>query len=328
MMLQRYVHVILTILSSLVLLAACSRAELPPVRNVPINYGTDPHILRGVWTGQNKDGLSLTLDLETRSPSAQGYFSVGTFKLGDASEVPFSAQVKIPLAVGPSVTAQQTGEPECEGNVTGQVDYTFGMETELFFDVCGTTPKGLPPEFHMTLTDRNGPTPVASDFVLIRQPDPPTPDYLVQGSIIQLRGEPNTYDGEFVFTENSHAIVQLWYSPSYFGDGPKELLTETTIEPIADFPIPFRLEGDPEEVFEREGDYYLLVGVFSGDGGPTGETFAVGDLINEVYTSVEKPGADVRVEVTGLEACGSDAGGACVRDLERNPITRYGGNRM
>lgn len=174
-------HTATAVLFSLIVLVACSEAQ-PLPRNEPMNYETDSHILRGVWTGQNEDGLRLTLDLETRSPSAQGYFSVGTFKLGDAPEVPFSAQVKVQLAVGSFVAIQQTGEPECNGNVTGQVDNTFGMEDELFFDVCGTTPEGSPPEFHMTLTDHNGPTPVASNFVLVRQPDLPAPDYLVRGN--------------------------------------------------------------------------------------------------------------------------------------------------
>ncbi len=303
---KRYVATAL--LCSLFLLAACTETQRPPTNDTPMNYD-DPRILRGVWTGQSEAGATLTLDLRTKSPSARGYTSVGTFKLGDAPEVLFSAYTQIPLAAGSFSAAQQD---DCTGNVTGQVDNTFGMETELLFDVCGTTPSGSPPEFRMTLIDRNGPTPVESNFILVKQPDEPDPDYLVKGSIVRLRGVPNTYDGEFVFTEDSHAIVQLFYSPSYFGDAPRELLTQTTIEPITDFPISFQLEGDPEEVFKREGDYYLNVGVFSGDGGPSGETFAVGDLTNEVFTPAAEPGAEVRVEVTGLERCKGSDGGNCV----------------
>lgn len=303
--------IVTAVLYSLLFLAGCTETQPPPKNKTPINYETDPHILRGVWTGQSEAGATLTLDLKTKSPSAKGYTSVGTLKLGDAPEVLFSAYTRVPLATNSLPTTQQG---ECTGNVTGQVDNTFGVEMKLFFDACGTTPKGSPPEFHMTLIDRNGLTPVESDFVLVKQPDEPIPDYLVKGNIVHLRSVPNTYDGEFKFTEDSHAIVQLWYSPSYFGDGPKELLTKTMIEPITDFPISFQLEGDPDEVFTREGDYYLIVGVFSGEGGPSGETFAVGDLVNEVYTPVEEPGAEVKVDVTGLEPCPTDgtAGGLCV----------------
>ena len=65
-------------------------------------------------------------------------------------------------------------------------------------------------------------------------------------------------------------------------------------------------------MFARAGDYYLNVGVFSSDGGPSGETFAVGDLTNEVYTPVEDPRAEVEVKVTGLEACEGDDSGGCI----------------
>ena len=181
-------------LFSLFFLAACTRTQ--PFPNGPLNYETDPRILRGVWTGQSEAGATLTLDLRTKSPSANGYTSVGTFKLGDTPEVLFSAYTQIALAESSFLMTQQDGEPECIGNVTGQVDNTFGVETELFFDVCGTTPTGSPPKFHMTLIDRNGSTSVESDFV-------------VKGSIVHLRGIPGTYDGEFEFTEDSHAIVQL-----------------------------------------------------------------------------------------------------------------------
>lgn len=269
--------------------------------------------MRGVWKGKNENGVILTLDLKTKNPTQQGYFSVGTFQLGDMPVIPFTAEIRTAITTNNLSPGQQADTPTCTGDVSGAVVNTFGTEKDLFYDVCGTTPEGTPPEFRMTLIDRNGPEPVTSEFVLIRQPDAPTPEFLVSGTITRLSGAPYTYDGEFVFTEDSHAIVQLWYVTQYGGEFPAEMLTETTIENITSFPISFKLEGDAETTFERLGDYYLNVGVFSGDGGTTGETFEVGDLINEAYTPVPKAGAEVDVEVTGLESCSSpETGGFCL----------------
>lgn len=309
---------VLSALSVLFLLVACSATE--PLATPAMNYETDPRILRGTWTGSSADGTVLTLDLKAKSPSAEGYSSTGTFKLGDGPELSYLLHTKTPLAEGSFATAQvhataqvqQAEATPCDKAVVGEVSNTFGQEKEFFFDLCGALPSGSPPELKMTLVDRNGVTPVARDFVLVRQPDDPEPTYLVKGNIVHLRGVPYTYDGEFVFTPESHAIVQLWYSVSYFGDGPKELVTQTIIEPITAFPITFQLEGNPKEVFKREGDYYLIVGVFSGDGGPSGDKLSVGDLVNETFTPVEEAGADVTVEVTGLEKCKGGIGGSCV----------------
>lgn len=293
------------------MLGACS--QTPPLEDGSIDFGTDPRILRGIWTGKNEAGITLTLDLKTKDPTEQGYFSTGTFKLGDAPAVPFTAEIRAPIATTALSPNHQADAPTCDRNVTGAVANTFETAQDLFYDVCGTTPEGSTPEFRMTLTDRNGPEPVTSEFVLVRQPDEPTPEFLVSGTIEHVQGVSHTYDGEFVFTEDSHAIVQLWYVPQYGGEFTAELLAQTTIEDITSFPISFRFEGDALAMFERFGDYYLNVGLFSGDGGESGETFAVGDLVNEIYTAVPEAGAEVRVEVTGLEACSSpDAGGFCL----------------
>lgn len=149
---------------------------------------------------------------------------------------------------------------------------------------------------------------------MTRQPSPADPNLLVRGNLVYVQGEPNTYPEPFEFTEDSHAIVQLWWwTGPGVADVPEELIAETTLEDISSFPIEYRLEGDAEEIFARRGEYYLNVGVFSGDGGPSGEEFSVGDLTNETYTLVPNPGAKVEVKMTSLESCGSpDAGGSCV----------------
>lgn len=301
----------LTLVLSLMALSAC--IQTVPPEDSPMNYQTDPRILRGIWTGENENGVALTLDLKTKDPTQQSYFSVGTFQLDSGPAIPFIAEIRTPIVVAGLLSDQQADTPTCTEDVSGAVANTFGAEKDLFYDVCGVTPTGTPPEFHMTLTDRNGPKPVTSEFVLVKQPDAPTPEFLVSGTVTRLRDVPYTYDGDFIFTEDSHAIVQLWYVTQYGGEFPAEMLAETTIENITSLPISFKLEGDAKTTFERLGDYYLNVGVFSGDGGATGEMFAVGDLVNEAYTPVPKAGAEVAVEVTGIESCSSpETGGFCV----------------
>ena len=136
-----------------------------------------------------------------------------------------------------------------------------------------------------------------------------TADSLVEGDIVYVQHEPLTYPGTFRFTRDSHAVVQLYYSVSALGDGPAERVAETRLTNISRFPLAYRVEGDPETVFARRGDYFLQVEVFSG----AGDDAAVGDLIGEFYTPVPAPGAEVEVRVTGLEACSSPAaGGFCL----------------
>lgn len=140
------------------------------------------------------------------------------------------------------------------------------------------------------------------------------PNLLVRGTLVYAQGEPFTHPEPFEFTEDSHAIVQLWWwtGPS-IADVEPELMTSITLDDISSFPVEYRLEGDAEETFARRGEYYHNVGVFSGSGGPSGEEFAVGDLTNETYTIVPNPGAEVEVKMTSLESCDSPAvGGHCL----------------
>lgn len=296
------------------LLSACNQMTSP--EDGPLNYQTDPRILRGTWGGESRDGVTLNLNLRTKDPSTQEYFFTGIFELGGASPLSVTGQVLTPLSDTSLSPSQQAGALPCERNVKGIVTNVLGAKEEFYYDICGTAPEGIPPEFRMTLIDRNGPEPVASEFVLTKQPDEPAPDFLVKGTITRLRGVPDTYDGEFVFTESSRAVVQLWYSKSVFGDGPRGMIKETIIENIKSLPISFELEGDDEKTFERFGDYFLIVGVLSDNSGGTGENlrFATGDLVNETYTPVLGAGVEVDVEVTGLEPCptlGVSEGGLC-----------------
>ncbi len=142
-----------------------------------------------------------------------------------------------------------------------------------------------------------------------RQNNLADPGLLVSGDITYVQGKPYTNPEPFRFTENSHAVVRLYYSWSALGDAPSELVAETTLEDGSSFPLVYRLGGDAEAVFARRGDYFLDVEVFSG----AGDEPVVGDLVSEYYTPVPSPGAAVEVQVTGLEPCDSPAaGGYCL----------------
>lgn len=310
MVLQR----LLLALGCAFLLSAC--VQEPVVTNSPVNFQTDRRILRGTWSGQNTAGKTLTLKLKALDPSKTGYFTVGSLKLGDLPELPFGAHVKLDGGLqGAAAGVHALADAGCTRAVSGHVDAVFDEAQHFKFDLCGEVPVfagegGKIPEFHFTLTDGNGSAPQKSDFVLRRQPDPKV---AVRGEIVHRRGEPYTYDGDFVFTKASHAIVRFWYSESAMGDAPAELLEEITIKGITSFPIKFEIVGDVQQMLGRTGDYFLGVEVISGDGGPNGNSSSVGDLTNEMYTPVRHPGDYVVVEVTGLEPCASDnSGGYCV----------------
>ena len=140
-------------------------------------------------------------------------------------------------------------------------------------------------------------------------------DTLVQGKIKYVQNEPFTHPTAFEFTQDSHAVIGLYYSVSALGDGPSELVAETEIKNITGFPIAYRINGEPEAAFSKRGDYFLRAEIFSG----AGNKLAVGDLISESFTPVVSSlftASDlsaVEIAVTGLESCDSpDVGGFCL----------------
>lgn len=286
----------------LVVLGACTQG---PVKPEPLDFGSDPRILRGTWTGKSKDGRSLVLEVKAGLPGEDGYEVSGTFRLDDKVPVKFSGVVRVPVTqASPGLSAQLS--PVC-----GETFAAFSDDDTWEF--CGDAPEGSPPQFDVVLLnqiDQFAPG-GASSFSVTKKADgaQDDTDLLVGGDIVYVQDEPFTHPEAFIFTEDSHAVVQLYYSVSALGDAPIELVAETMIESIVSFPLAYRIEGDPETVFAREGDYLLDVEVFSG----AGDEAVVGDLINEFYTPVPSPGAEVEVRVTGLESCDSpDVGGFCL----------------
>lgn len=299
------------LLGSLLVLSACSQPPVIPEPD-PLDFANDPRILRGVWTGEENDGKDspLLLYLKASAPTEDGYEITGFFQKDVFPETDVAGVVTVPLTrEGTNVTAQQTST--CSGPVFAESRNAQNGGTE--YELCGTAPTGSPPRFALTLIQRSGTghSEAYSYSMTRHSTELADPELLVRGNLVYVQDE---FSKPFEFTRASHAIVQLWWrtGPSVEDIEP-ELITSTTYEDISSFPTEYRLQGNAEEIFARRGEYYLNIGVFSGDGGPLGEEFAVGDLTNETYTLVPNPGAEVNVELTRLEACRSPAAdGACV----------------
>ncbi len=280
----------------LLFLGACSLPQVKPEPD-PLDFVNDPRILRGTWTGESEDGHALVLTARASSPREDGYEVEGTFQLDDEAPVTFLGGVRVPVAQTSDTLSVQVS-PVCGGTFSA-------FSPDSSWEFCGDAPEGSPPRLEVALADQNAQGGVY-DFSLIKVE---ATNLLVQGNIVYVQGEPFTNPEAFKFTEDSHAVVQLHYSASALGDGPVELVAEIRVENITGFPLAYRIKGDPELVFARQGDYFLQVKVFSG----AGNEAAVGDLTNEVYTPVPAPGANVEVKLTGLEACGSpNSGGFCL----------------
>lgn len=288
-------------------LGACNEA---PVGPEPLEFASDPRILRGTWAGEDAEGNPLLLYLKASAPTQDGYQITGFFQQGVYPGTDVVGTVGVPVAQrAANVTTQDV--PECVVLARAQNRVRDGD-----WGLCGTTPTGSPPRFDLTLTYRSD-TGYSETYTysMTRQANElADPNLLVRGDLVYARGGSSASPEPFEFTEDSHAIVQLWWSTGPgVADVPAELIASTTIKDISSFPIEYRLEGDAEAIFARRGEYSLNVGVFSGDGGPTGEKFAIGDLTNETYTLVSGPGAEVEVKLASLESCSRpDADGSCI----------------
>lgn len=146
-----------------------------------------------------------------------------------------------------------------------------------------------------------------------KPPAPAEPDdtmLLVSGEILHREDAPYSYQGPVVFTPDSHAVIKLSYL--LYSDTGSEELARTAINDITDFPIPFRLEGDPKAIFSRpQGKYFLDVVVFMGQS----DDLYIGDLTTEYFVYVDGPTSGLKVKATGLEKCGtSSSGGTCAED--------------
>lgn len=133
----------------------------------------------------------------------------------------------------------------------------------------------------------------------------------ISGEIIHKKGEPHTYQGDFVFTPDSYAVVTLRQTEG--ADSSAKIIKKEEIKDISYFPIPFTLQLDKALDFSKSYTYSLSAKVFS----QKGERQQVGDLATETVNELKPGQTIVTLETTALESCSSEgAGGFCVSDPE------------
>lgn len=127
----------------------------------------------------------------------------------------------------------------------------------------------------------------------------------LSGEIVHKKGEPHTYQGDFVFTSESYAVVRLRQSQ---GTAPSVFLKEQVIRDISSFPIKFNLQLDSPLDFSKAFSYFVSAQVFS----QGGEELRVGDLATESVNQLRANQTFITLSATGLESCESeDSGGFC-----------------
>lgn len=110
-----------------------------PVEPEPLNFDTDPRILRGTWVGESEDGHSLVLEAKAGLPSQDGYEVSGTFRLDNEVPVEFSGGVRVPVTQTSTALSPQLS-PVCGGTF-------FAFSEDSAWEFCGDAPEGLPPRF-------------------------------------------------------------------------------------------------------------------------------------------------------------------------------------
>lgn len=136
----------------------------------------------------------------------------------------------------------------------------------------------------------------------------PNTSTTISGHITHNSRMPFTHQGNFAFTENSHAIVTLYTTQG--ADSPRQKIKSIEIKNITGFPISFALHLDQPIDFNEQSSqqkYHLEATVFQ----ESGSELQVGDLLSETIIPVSIP--STVIEVTGLESCSnSSSGGFCL----------------
>jgi len=205
---------LLVLIGVLLALGACRR-EPPP--SEPLDFDTDPRILRGVWWGEDEDGHTLRLVAEAGPAYNGGYEVRGAFELNGDAPIKFSGGVRVPVT-GDSETLKAQTSPTCGPDV-------FGSSEVGGWELCGDAPEGSPPQFDVWLSDQR----VAYTFTLTKQADtselpedndaPITTD-AVRYSAEAFGDDSVLYTVKATYTNTTHASVYLapcGYEPSVYG---------------------------------------------------------------------------------------------------------------
>lgn len=161
---RHYLNLLMRLLS-LLMLSACQQPSgetIPP--RTPLDFDTDPRILRGVWSGVDSSGNTLRLALRAGPTSEDGFYEInGIFELNDDAPNAFHGSVatKTTPSTGPYAQAltPQLSPPRC-GPINAFAE--FGA-----WQFCGTAPEGSPPSFDLGLEGEGG----SFIFTLTRIPD-------------------------------------------------------------------------------------------------------------------------------------------------------------
>ncbi len=124
----------------------------------------------------------------------------------------------------------------------------------------------------------------------------------ISGKIVAINTQ-HSYPGDFNFTPDSHAIIEIRVEESSESN---RLIFTHKINNITQFPISFSINLTPPIKISRDNEYRISVKVISGKDDQT----QVGDFISESVTYIPQSG-HVMVEVSGLESCEASLGGYC-----------------
>ncbi|MFO0551730.1 MAG: hypothetical protein U0271_25315 [Polyangiaceae bacterium] len=130
-------------------------------------------------------------------------------------------------------------------------------------------------------------------------------DTLVKGTVTR-ETTATTFNDEITLSADAHAKISL---RRYQGeDAEAPLVTEIDV-PFTGFPFEYEVTGDPDAAFGAGDTLLLNIDVYN----HAGDDMAVGDFSSEHTVEVDEAGAEVDVQVGGLESCSApNAGGYCI----------------
>lgn len=202
-------------LAALVLLSALSACRPQTAGPPPLDFETDPLILRGVWTGQSDSGDTLRLAIRAGPTFEGGYEVEGVFDLNGETYTEFTGLVAVPKTASTGALSRQL-TPACGPfNAFAQVGA---------WQLCGTAPAGSGPSFQMSLES----DPASYAFTVTKLPDTTELPVKEDAPIVtnatrytpQVTADDVTYTVQATYTNRTSASVYLapcGYEPPVFG---------------------------------------------------------------------------------------------------------------
>jgi len=235
----------LLLLGLTLLLGACVRTPTTARSAAPLDFETDPRILRGVWTGEAEDGHTLLLDANASDPDEGGYTVTGTFQLNDAEPVVFEGYMRAEVTPPAETLSTQTS-PASPPFTAASVEGGWRLE--------GRAPEGSPPRFELLLMHAD----VAYAFTLTA----PTPTALTgtEWRLETLRGKPLVEGSNITLDFGNYSFEGFhgYSGCNYYGA--RYLATETSFRVVYGVGSTAMLCTAPEGVMAQEGAYHRALG--------------------------------------------------------------------